>query len=442
MEVKGNGETYTAPSAVALKNRHHVPVDDVLAANYSRQFAVTALASSIAGKESTPFLSEYSQKGFCNDNLENVKFENISTMGDMCINGFDLSAKFENFAESHKFGVENAEYIGDCIESAMNRDGRLYPIDYSLEDREWAFDKECAKHDGYLAVSTSGQYSAVYLPKDQSYNGIMWKTLNEDGLSRKVMYGTSYVWLDSLERQKNMSKEDLPSTKHEHWAENMEAFRIRSKEWIDMIKDQGLETKSVDKAVENAKKEAPAAKAASASMEKSLSAKGNETETKPVDKSNKVKSRSAAGKFHKNQAVIAVWTNDDIVKKADGTVKGAYLDIQIDQSNLSRKDVQNGKGLSSPSVHYAYSQNPERKPNKVFYTARQMDMMQSVGTTTDAGKAHGCSFTANVYTRKGVSGKDTSFVLLPKDEAFAKSNAELDDVRWYNSQNELKAVTA
>lgn len=136
----------------------------------------------------------------------------------------------------------------------MNRDGRLYPIDYSLEDREWAFDKECAKHDGYLTVSTSGQYSAVYLPKDQSYNDIMWETLNEDGLSRKVMYGTSYVWLDSLERQENMSKEDLPSTKHEHWAENMEAFRIRSKERIDMIKDQGLETKSVDKAVENAKK--------------------------------------------------------------------------------------------------------------------------------------------------------------------------------------------
>ena len=85
MEVKGNGETYTAPSAVALKNRHHVPVDDVLAANYSRQFAVTALASSIAGKESTPFLSEYSQKEFCNDNLENVKFENISTLGDSAL---------------------------------------------------------------------------------------------------------------------------------------------------------------------------------------------------------------------------------------------------------------------------------------------------------------------------------------------------------------------
>lgn len=102
-----------------------------------------------------------------------------------------------------------------------------------------------------------------------------------------------------------MRKEDLPSTKHEHWAENMEAFRVRSKERIDMIKAQALETKSVDKTVESAKKEAP--------MKKSLSVKGNETETKPVDKSNKVKSRSAAGKFHKNQALIAVWTNDDIV---------------------------------------------------------------------------------------------------------------------------------
>ena len=67
-----------------------------------------------------------------------------------------------------------------------------------------------------------------------------------------------------------------------------------------------------------------------------------------------------------------------------------------------------------------------------------MNMIQSVGSTTEAGKAYGCSFTANVYNRKTPSGKDTSFVLLPKDEAMAKSNAELDDIKWYNSQNKLQ----
>lgn len=91
-----------------------------------------------------------------------------------------------------------------------------------------------------------------------------------------------------------MSKEDLPGTKHEHWAENMEAFRIRSKERIDIIKSQGLETKSVDKSAESAKKEEPA--------KKSPRAKRSEIDTKPVDSSDKIKSKSAAGKFHKDQA--------------------------------------------------------------------------------------------------------------------------------------------
>ena len=29
-------------------------------------------------------------------------------------------------------------------------------------------------------------------------------------------------------------------------------------------------------------------------------------------------------------------------------------------------------------------------------------------------------------------------MLLPKDEAMAKSNAGLDDIKWYNSQNKLQ----
>lgn len=78
------------------------------------------------------------------------------------------------------------------------------------------------------------------------------------------------------------------------------------------------------------------------------------------------------------------------------------------------------------------------RPIRYFYTVRQMNMIQSVGSATEAGKAYGCSFTANVYTRKTPSGKDTSFVLLPKDETMAKSNAEREDIRWYNSQNEVR----
>lgn len=148
--------------------------------------------------------------------------------------------------------------------------------------------------------------------------------------------------------------------------------------------------------------------------------------------------RNASRGHQKNQPLIAVWTDEDIRYDATGKPKGAMVDIQVDQSQLTPEDIKAGKGFSSPSVHYAYSQNPERKPNKLFYTQNQLDMMQGAGITVTAGNTHGCSFTANVYTRSSGTNKDTSFVCLPKDESRAKNSDELSDIRWYNIMNPLQ----
>ncbi|MEY8312875.1 hypothetical protein AALA61_12990 [Oscillospiraceae bacterium 42-9] len=364
---------------------------------FARQFDVTALAQAIDGSEvKEPFYtSNYNLNSFGEDILANTKPNALVVVGG------ETSGHWANPGVRTDYGKES-------IRHAMGTDGRLYPIDYTLmEDRE-AFDREFDKHDGYIVAAYDGELTVANLAENNpECRDKMWEQLNEVGLSDKVLHGCVLSWFDSVERQRNRNELGLdtrPSVVHENWSEKMEAFRLRCKE----------NAENAGKTIETEKQ--------------------SQAE-KPQEKGT---GKSAAGKFHKNQPLIAVWTDQDVVKKSDGSVKGVYLDIQVDQSDLSRKDVQKGAGFSSPSVHYAYSQNPERKANKVFYTARQMDMIQGVGTTTEAGKVHGCSFTANVYNRKTPSGKDTSFVLLPKDEAMAKSNAELDDIRWYNSQNRLQ----
>lgn len=147
---------------------------------------------------------------------------------------------------------------------------------------------------------------------------------------------------------------------------------------------------------------------------------------------------ASSRKYYKNQPLIAVWDLKDVRRNKDGTVKGAYVDMQVDQSTLSVAQAKAGRGFASPSVHYAYSKNPEQRPNKVFYTKRQLDDILSVGSVANAGSKTGVSFTGNVFTRtNSATGKQTSWVLTPKDPKSAKTKEELDNIEWYNAENKL-----
>lgn len=136
--------------------------------------------------------------------------------------------------------------------------------------------------------------------------------------------------------------------------------------------------------------------------------------------------------------LIAVWNDSDVRYNKDGTPKGAYIDVQVDQSNLTEQEMKSGKGYGNPSISRVYAGLKGGKPVSEFYTQRQLDMMTGVGTTVDYGSKHGCSFTANVYTRVNEeTGKSKSFVCLPKDEAKAKDARDLKSIQWYNDVNKV-----
>ena len=290
-----------------------------------------------------------------------------------------------------------------AVNHMLERDGRLYPMDYSIALDDEKFSEQCKLHDGFMVVNQFGDVAVTEFSRlgHDGFGHELMEKLEDGGFSDRGRKGCEIVWYDDKDRQEdyeNDSPELLPAEQYKTWAESMKAFQAEIKSNIGL---------------------APVTQ--------------QKTTAEPV-----LDAKNASKGYQKSQPLIAVWTDEDVRYDANGKPKGAMVDVQVDQSGLTKDDIKAGKGFSSPSVHYAYSQNPERKPNKLFYTQGQLDMMQAVGKTATAGKAHGCSFTANVYTRTGEGSKDTSFVCLPKDEARAKNEDELSDIRWYNDLNPLQ----
>ncbi|MBD5584294.1 MAG: hypothetical protein HDQ88_04375 [Clostridia bacterium] len=158
------------------------------------------------------------------------------------------------------------------------------------------------------------------------------------------------------------------------------------------------------------------------------------TQAKPV-----LDERKASRRDYNNQALIGIWTDGDIKYDKNGNIKGAFIDMQVDQSHLTQEDIAAGRGYSSPSISYAFSRTPELSANKKYYTKSQLDAMFKVGSMADYGGLHGCSFTANVYTKVNKeTGKSDTMVCFPMDEKNARSAEDLDKIRWYNEKNKLK----
>lgn len=158
------------------------------------------------------------------------------------------------------------------------------------------------------------------------------------------------------------------------------------------------------------------------------------TQAKPV-----LDERKASRRDYTNQALIGVWTDKDVKYDVNGNIKGAFIDMQVDQSHLTKDDIAAGRGYSSPSISYAFSRTPELSANKKYYTKSQLDAMFGVGSMADYGGLHGCSFTANVYTKfNEATGKSDTMVCFPMDEKNARSAEDLDKIRWYNEKNKLK----
>lgn len=336
---------------------------------------------------------------FSKDRLANVTPDKITP---------EIRLMFDG-TQTEQDSIDSRKRTDEAIARMYERDGRLYPVDYSLMMDKDAWDKACSEHDGIICV---GAYSATCLVYSAEGFGDSFVASSLDNVSKWRGIGSEFVWLDSVERQIENEKshpELLPANQHEGWQEKMDTYceDIRGRMNGKMYRDVRALERQID-----------------------------EQRAKPAKK---LQSNMASKDMHLDEPLIAVWSDSDVRYDKDGKPKGAYLDIQVDQSGLTQEQIRAGKGYSSPSVHYAYVNTVAAEPHKQFYTQRQLDMMLDVGTTADYGDKHGCSFTANVYTRVNENtGNGTSFVCLPKDASTAKSAEDLAAIEWYNETNKLR----
>lgn len=140
----------------------------------------------------------------------------------------------------------------------------------------------------------------------------------------------------------------------------------------------------------------------------------------------------------KQLPLIAVWSDKQVTRGNDGKdVNGAYLDIQLDQSTLLKKDIEAGKAQTNPHIesHKTMANDREFTSHTVWYSKQQLDAMQSAGKTVKQSDGRmACAFTADVTPKVNESTKaKRMIVLLPKDPEKAKTPKDKARIDAYNA---------
>lgn len=222
------------------------------------------------------------------------------------------------------------------------------------------------------------------------------------------------VWYDTLDRQLEREAGKTVSNGYGSYKEMLDA-------WID--KDVGLGTEHGVELYEQTRKLLDDSRFKD-NGERTLNPRAACTGIKP-------------GKVSMSVPMIALWTDGNMTRdKATGEVNGVYLDVQIDQSDLTAGNIEDGSAFSSPSLSYAPN-GRSGSPNQVWYSKQAFDAMLEAGSTADVGKVHGCSFIGNVrgFETKGKSVK--SIVLTPKEIPEDASIYDRQDFEAYNQVNKL-----
>lgn len=148
----------------------------------------------------------------------------------------------------------------------------------------------------------------------------------------------------------------------------------------------------------------------------------------------------------KQLPLMAVWSDSQVTKNNEGKVTGCYLDVQVNQSDMTQKDAKGGKADSNPHLesHNASINGSKIVSHTVWYSQQQMDAMQSVGTTIkqENGK-NACAFTADVMARSNPKEPDAQkrvVVLLPKDPSRAKDPEEAKKMEAYNEAHPVSGA--
>lgn len=149
----------------------------------------------------------------------------------------------------------------------------------------------------------------------------------------------------------------------------------------------------------------------------------------------------------KQLPLMAVWSENQVTKGKDGQVTGCYLDVQVNQSEMTQKDAKAGKADTNPHLesHKAEINGSNIVSHTVWYSKQQMDAMQSVGTTVKQSDGKmACGFTADVMARsnpKDPNAQKRVVVLLPKDPSKAKDAEEAKKIEDYNAAHPVSGAS-
>lgn len=149
-------------------------------------------------------------------------------------------------------------------------------------------------------------------------------------------------------------------------------------------------------------------------------------------------------KSTRNVPLIAVWKDNQVMSNSNREGKtwtnAVFLDVQIDQSQLSVDDIKAGKGLSDPHLgvgrEYRSVHGYDGVGYGVHYWINQLKDIQSAGTTVDMGDTHACAFTANVFPVPDRGG--LTLVMTPKEVQANDTPEVVAKKEKFNSFNQVK----
>lgn len=184
----------------------------------------------------------------------------------------------------------------------------------------------------------------------------------------------------------------------------------------------------------------------------------------------------------KQVPLLAMYTDRDVVFDEQGNKKGVWMDVQVDQSQLTKDDIRSGKGDPNPHLNSHCLTNEEGNSvisHRTFYTARQFDKMcgdagkkaivtdshysaevdwqtalmtmssdpQTVQmgymAVANGAKRHAVPLIANVafVKQRDEFGKESDYkqaiVLLPKDHKQHETPEESAKIDAYNARNQV-----
>lgn len=151
--------------------------------------------------------------------------------------------------------------------------------------------------------------------------------------------------------------------------------------------------------------------------------------------------------------LIAVWKDSQYTTlegTSDGQVTGAYVDVQLDQSDLTPEDVKAGKAQTNPHLQNTLTEYKDRETGEmkksmdhtVWYSIRQLNAMSGGGfpKKTEDGR-NVLAFTSSIGSRQ-VKDKESDepktrmLVLCPK--SLDKVPAEdLEKVKAWNEKHTI-----